>query len=284
MKSIDVDKFGRNSYNEAYPISTLSSTFENCGELKSVHIKNCTVSRFGGGTVMGGVFISLAKWFIDCKKLESVDIHFDSDEQYPMMPFITVNFTDAFKNCISLKNIAISHNTINFINIGFKGMFSGCRLGEEQLTQLLDKTKFNVKPDSMPMNINIGHDSSIDPAVDKPEGSDKTWAELFADKNWTVTWEAYVEPVENAPKLMKAKSEPAKYYKLDEIPGEMLEIVGDMELYVKGGKHYTLVCGDMVSAPGPDGTVLFNTDVENVVQASNKADALEMLGASPVEK
>ena len=192
-----------------------------------------------------------------------------------------LGLSGAFEGCISLIDLNLYIRIPNGVRITATDMFKDCKLNSKLLQQLFDSlptTKYAT-------TITIGYDpSSLDPNVDKPEGSEQTWAEAFAAKKWTVTWEAYVEPVANAPKMLKAKASPVKYYKLDEIPDEMVDMMGDMEMYTKDDKHYALVCGDMVTAPGENGTVLYNTDIENVVEASNKAAALELLGAVLVEK
>ena len=69
-----------------------------------------------------------------------------------------------------------------------------------------------------------------------------------------------------------------KYYNLYEIPEEETKRT-PMAVYTDGEKFYTLNCGDMISTLSSDGkTILYNTEIEGVVEASSDAEAADKLG------
>ena len=272
--------------------------------------KNSAIKSFNDNSAHKTVVYDAKQCFKDCKNLKRID-HFEMFNPKPggpvSMPSITgselcsgctsleyinmkgtaamANYSNAFNGCTSLVDLDFeligTYGQSNaFQRFIATNMFSGCKLNSHILQKILSSSP---KITSAP--ITIGYDpSSLDPNVDKPEGSELTWAEAFAEKKWTVTWEAYVEPVENAPKMLMAKAPKQKLYKLDEIPDEMVEVMGDFTVYVKDGKHYLMTSGDSVTAPGTDGTLLRDTEVENVVRAGSLQEAIDLLGVTLAEK
>lgn len=244
--------------------------FKNCKTLKKISMK-ISVPNPGGSYQSSCIISNICS---GCSELESVEIKISGT------PAIGVMAVGAFENCTSLTNLVlnISNNFLNTSICRTTDMFKGCRLNSKLLQQLLDSLPIPGSKISS-ADITIGYDpASVDPNVDKPEGSELTWAEAFAEKKWTVTWEAYVEPVANTPKLLKAAKQ--KLYKLDEIDEELLDMLGDSTVYVKGGKHYLMTSGDSVTAPGTDGALLRDTDVENVVRAGSLQEAIDLLGVT----
>lgn len=270
--------------------------------------KNSAIKSFNDNNARKSIVYDAKQCFKDCKNLKRID-NFEMFNPKPAgpvpMPSIAgselcsgctsleyinmkgtaamANYSNAFNGCTSLADLDFEFvgsygQSKAFQTFIATNMFSGCKLNSHILQKILSSSP---KITSAP--ITIGYDpSSLDPNVDKPEGSELTWAEAFAEKKWTVTWEAYVEPVENAPKLLKAAKQ--KLYKLDEVAEEMLDMLGDSAVYVKGGKHYLMTSGDSVTAPGTDGALLRDTEVENVVRAGSLQEAIDLLGAALAEK
>lgn len=69
-----------------------------------------------------------------------------------------------------------------------------------------------------------------------------------------------------------------KYYRLDEI-----EDGGKADTYTDGKKTYMLSWGHSISAPGPNGTTLWNTDIEGVIEAASDEEAATKFGVTKVE-
>ena len=245
-----------------------SGIFKNCKTLKKISMK-ISIPKPGGSYQSSCIIAEICN---GCNELESAEIEIDGT------PALGIMATSAFENCTNLTNLVLNIPSDFLKNTNIcrtTDMFKGCRLNSKLLRQLLDSLPIPGSRISS-ADITIGYDSaSVDPNVDKPEGSESTWAEAFAAKKWTVTWEAYVEPVANAPKLLKVAKQ--KLYKLDEIDEEMLDMLGDSTVYVKGGKHYLMTSGDSVTAPGTDGALLRDTDVENVVRAGSLQEAIDLL-------
>ena len=74
-----------------------------------------------------------------------------------------------------------------------------------------------------------------------------------------------------------------KYYILHEITDSKHRRT-DATLYTdeEGKKLYNINHGSMISAPGPDGGVLFNTEIEGVVEAEDEDEAAVKLGVHPL--
>lgn len=69
-----------------------------------------------------------------------------------------------------------------------------------------------------------------------------------------------------------------KYYRLDEIED------GDRaDAYTDSKKTYILSWGHSISAPGPNGATLWNTEIDGVVEAASDEDAAAKLGVTKVE-
>lgn len=69
-----------------------------------------------------------------------------------------------------------------------------------------------------------------------------------------------------------------KYYRLDEIED------GDRaNAYTDGNKTYVLSWGHSISAPGPNGTTLWNEEIDGVVAAYSDEEAAAKFGVTKVE-
>lgn len=72
-----------------------------------------------------------------------------------------------------------------------------------------------------------------------------------------------------------------KYYQLVEITKDDAEEYKnhDITVYKKSRKYYTLNCGNMISTLADDRkTILYNTEIEGVIEAENDEDAVEKFG------
>lgn len=249
-----------------------SNMFNGCNQLKKIKELLLRCSKPGDFSHL--TTISINNICKGCNNLEYVKISCHCEGT-------ALGLSGAFEGCVSLIDLNLYIRISNAARITATDMFKDCKLNSKLLQQLFDSlpTTKNATP------ITIGYDPElVDPNVDKPEGSELTWAEAFAEKKWTVTWEAYVEPVENTPKMLMAKAPKQKLYKLDEIPDEMVEAMDDFTVYVKGGKHYLMTSGDSVTAPGTDGALLRDTEVENVIRAGSLQEAIDLLGVTLAEK
>lgn len=70
-----------------------------------------------------------------------------------------------------------------------------------------------------------------------------------------------------------------RYYKIEEITKEQADMMKEHGVYEKDGKFYTLGWGHQISTLGPDRkTILFNTEIEGVIEADNDEDAMQKFG------
>lgn len=79
--------------------------------------------------------------------------------------------------------------------------------------------------------------------------------------------------------------EEKRYYQAVEIDADnvnMMKSVGAV-LYTASDKYYSLSWGHSISAPGPNGTTLWNTDIDGVVEATSDEEAAAKLGVTKVE-
>lgn len=113
--------------------------------------------------------------------METVDINY----HVPSTCSIAYNFTNAFKNCKSLKsinlNLSVQNRTVAAL---CDGMFSGCLLGPEQLQQIANWNW--IAPNYMKAgDITIGVDST----KVSQEDIDNYWNEAISNKGFNITWE-----------------------------------------------------------------------------------------------
>lgn len=71
-----------------------------------------------------------------------------------------------------------------------------------------------------------------------------------------------------------------KYYQLIEISKEEAEkIKANINVYKKSRKYYTLSWGHSISTLADDRvTILYNTEIEGVIEAEDEEDAVEKFG------
>lgn len=72
-----------------------------------------------------------------------------------------------------------------------------------------------------------------------------------------------------------------KYYQLIEIDKENAELYKkhEVDVYKKSRKYYTLSWGHSISTlAGDRATILYNTEIEGVIEAEDDEDAVEKFG------
>ncbi len=71
-----------------------------------------------------------------------------------------------------------------------------------------------------------------------------------------------------------------KYYQIIEITKEEADTIKAFEpVYKKGRKYYTLSWGHSISTLADDRkTILYNTEIEGVIEAEDDEDAMEKFG------
>lgn len=119
--------------------------------------------------------------FEGCTNLETVDINY----HVPSTCSIAYNFTNAFKNCKSLKSVNLNLSAVpKSIPPVCDGMFSGCLLGPEQLLQIANCGL--IPPTHVKMaSITIGVDST----KVSQEDIDSYWNVVMSEKGFSVMWE-----------------------------------------------------------------------------------------------
>lgn len=76
-----------------------------------------------------------------------------------------------------------------------------------------------------------------------------------------------------------------KYYQMNEVSEDEAKHLGEVTVvYEKDGKYYMLGWGHEISTLAEDRvTILYNTDIEGVVEAKDDAEAAEKFGLTAIE-